>query len=84
MRSYQAASVSSAVATLLCMLGAAQAQDAPGSGRRGWTVEPSVSLRQTFTDNQDLQTVKKSDAITEATAGLRVSNGGGILRGSLD
>ena len=84
MRSYQAPSFSSAVATLLCMLGAAQAQDTPSSGRRGWTVEPSVSLRQTFTDNQNLQTVKKSDAITEATAGLRVSNGGGLLRGSLD
>ena len=72
------------VATMLCMVGTAQAQDAPGSGRRGWMVEPSVSLRQTFTDNQNLQTVKKSDAITEATAGLRVSNGGGLLRGALD
>ena len=70
--------------TLLCIVGGAQAQDASGSGRRGWAVEPSVSLRQTFTDNQDLQAVKKSDAITEVTAGLRVSSGGGLLRGSLD
>ncbi len=71
-------------ATVLSLANAAHAQDAPVGGRRGWTVEPSVSLRQTFTDNQDLQTVKKSEGITEATAAVRVASGGGRLRGALD
>jgi len=72
------------VATLLSIASAVQAQDTVSASRRGWTVEPSVSLRQTFTDNQDLQTVKRSEAITEATAGLRISSGAGRLRGALD
>ncbi len=61
----------------------AVAQDS-GSVRRGWIVEPSVSLRQTFTDNQSLQTDKKSDAITEGTAGIRISGTSGALRGAFD
>lgn len=63
---------------------AAAAQGSTSGSQRGWTVEPSVSLRQTFTDNEGLRTVKKSDGITEATAAVRVSSGGGILRGALD
>lgn len=51
---------------------------------RNWAIEPSVSLRQTFTDNQRLQTAKESDAITEASAGLRLTGRGGRLRGFLD
>ena len=62
---------------------AAWAQDGAAT-RRGWTVEPSVSLRQTFTDNQRLQTVKESDSITEASAGVRITGTGGSLRGFVD
>ena len=59
------------------------AQDSGGS-KRAWTVEPSVSLRETFTDNHNLQAVKESDAITEASAGVRVTGTAGHLRGFLD
>lgn len=62
---------------------AAMAQD-PGTSVRTWSLEPSVTLRQTFTDNQRLQTIKESDAITEATAGVRLTGTGGRLRGFLD
>lgn len=62
---------------------AAWAQDGAAT-RRGWTVEPSVSLRQTFTDNQRLQTVKESDSTMEASAGVRVTGAGGSLRGFVD
>ena len=58
------------------------AQD--GGTARTWAVDPSVSLRQTFTDNQRLQTIKESDSITEATAGIRLSSNGGRVRGFLD
>jgi hypothetical protein len=72
------------VAALLALTShAAWAQEATGA-RRGWTIEPSVSLRQTFTDNQRLQTVKESDSITEGSAGLRIGNTGGIVRGFAD
>lgn len=59
------------------------AQQAEG-GKTGWSVEPSASLRQTFTDNQGLQTAKQSDAITEAGASVRLSGPSGRLRGFLD
>lgn len=58
------------------------AQD--GGATRSWAIEPSVSLRQTFTDNQRLQTVKESDSITEASAGVRLSANSGRIRGFLD
>jgi uncharacterized protein (PEP-CTERM system associated) len=60
---------------------AALAQDSAG---RGFTVEPSVSARQSFTDNRTLSTNKASEAITELGAGLRVASSRGTLRGSLD
>ncbi len=62
---------------------AAWAQEATDA-RRGWIIEPSVSLRQTFTDNQRLLTVKKSDSITEGSAGIRVGSSGGSVRGFVD
>lgn len=63
----------------------AAAQDAGEAGaKRGWTIEPSVSLRQSFTDNQRLQTVKESDAITEAGAAVRMTGSSGPVRGFLD
>ena len=75
------------LATLLssALPAAAQGQDAAGPGpSRTWALEPSVSLRQTFTDNRSLQTVKDSDSITEASAGLRLRGTSGRLRGFLD
>jgi uncharacterized protein (PEP-CTERM system associated) len=70
-------------ALLLSVAGDSLAQDA-GTARRAWSVEPTLSLRETFTDNYRLQTTKASDAITEATAGVRVTANAGMLRGSLD
>lgn len=43
-----------------------------------------MTLRQTFTDNQRLQTVKESDAITEASAGVRLTSSAGRVRGFVD
>jgi len=60
---------------------AALAQDSAG---RGFTVEPSASVRQTFTDNRELTTAKASESITELGAGLRLASNRGALRGSLD
>ena len=75
--------LASAMFVLLPCLAAAQDTGEAGA-KRGWTIEPSVSLRQSFTDNQRLQTVKESDAITEASAAVRVTGSGGPLRGFLD
>lgn len=61
----------------------ALAQDAAGPART-WAIEPSVSLRQIFTDNSGLKTLKESDAITEAGAAIRLSSKSGRLRGFLD
>ncbi len=61
----------------------ASAQDG-GINRARWTFEPSVSLRQTFTDNQRLRAVKESEAITEGTAGLRLVGAAGQVRGFFD
>lgn len=61
----------------------ALAQDA-GNAAHAWIIEPSVALRQTFTDNQTLQSVKESDSITEASAGVRLTGNSRILRGFLD
>jgi len=51
---------------------------------RMWALEPYVSVRQTITDNQRHQTDKESDAITEATAGARLTGTGGRVRGFAD
>jgi uncharacterized protein (PEP-CTERM system associated) len=63
--------------------GASLAQD-PGAAPRLWALESNVTLRQTFTDNQRLQTVKESDAITEASAGVRLTSNAGRVRGFFD
>ena len=78
---------------MACALGAAAltalapctslAQD-PGASPRIWALESNVTLRQTFTDNQRLQTVKESDAITEASAGVRLTGNAGRVRGYFD
>jgi len=59
------------------------AQDAAGA-KRGWTVEPSLSVRETITDNANLQPLKSSDSITAINAAVRVVGTTASLRGSLD
>jgi len=69
-----------------CWLGAAHAQEvAAGSTARSSTITPSVSVRQTFTDNARLRsTDTESDAVTEATAAVRAVSNGGRLKGFVD
>jgi uncharacterized protein (PEP-CTERM system associated) len=74
-----------AVAVLGLCAGAALAQaDAPGgAGQRDWLIEPSITLRQTFTDNARHTVAKNSDSVTDLIAGLRVGRDRGWLRGAL-
>ena len=62
------------------------AVEATGSASTNlFTVVPSVSLQETITDNYRLSTAdRKADAITEASAGIRVNSNSGRIRGSLD
>jgi uncharacterized protein (PEP-CTERM system associated) len=53
-------------------------------GPRPFTVESGVGLRQVFTDNVDLNADKRSDAITEASASVRLAASRGRVRGFLD
>lgn len=83
MRNNKTLTTRTALMSLSALVSAAAiAQD--GGATRSRAIEPSVSLRQIFTDNQGLQTVKQSDAITEAIAGIRLTGSGGRLRGFLD
>jgi uncharacterized protein (PEP-CTERM system associated) len=50
----------------------------------GWFFEPRVSLSETITDNSRLTPDKEADAITQATAGFRLSSASGRVRGFLD
>ena len=70
-------------AAAVVVTGNANAQDSPGPAR-SFTVEPSVALKQTFTDNRDLTTIKASESITELSAGVRLASNRGALRGTLD
>jgi uncharacterized protein (PEP-CTERM system associated) len=68
----------------LCLLGTAQAQEAPSVPRR-IALEPRVSVTETFTDNHNLSSTQaESDAITRLTAGLGWRAQTGLLRGYLD
>jgi uncharacterized protein (PEP-CTERM system associated) len=67
-----------------CVAQAPDADTSTTTAARSWAVEPSVALRQTFTDNRDLSTRKASDSITELTGAVRVSTGRGAVRGALD
>jgi uncharacterized protein (PEP-CTERM system associated) len=62
----------------------ALAQDRVVTAGRALAVEPSVTLRETFTNNYRLTTDSESDAITELTGGLRATANGSVLRGFLD
>jgi uncharacterized protein (PEP-CTERM system associated) len=79
-RGMRAPLIQAGFALLPCL---AIAQDTVGT-TRAWTIEPSVSLRETFTDNYAVSSNKESDAITEAAAGIYVTANGGMLRGYLD
>ncbi len=64
----------------------ALAQDPTNSAAaRAFSIVPSVSLQQTLTDNAGLSsTGKRFEAITEATAAVRVESRAGRVRGLLD
>ena len=62
------------------------AVEATGSASTNlFTVVPSVTLQETISDNYRLSTTdRKAEAITEASAGIRVSSNAGRVKGSLD
>lgn len=56
-----------------------------GTPARAWSVQPSASVTQTFTDNYSLSGIDaSSDAITRLTAGVQVGANAGLVRGYLD
>lgn len=65
---------------------AARAQEAgqQGDGGRAWRFTPSLSVQQTFTDNYRILPERESDAVTQATVGMRLVGAGTRLRGDLD
>ena len=62
------------------------AVEATGSASTNlFTVVPSVTLQETISDNYRLTTTdRKAEAITEASAGIRVNSNSGRVKGSLD
>lgn len=57
---------------------------ASGQGTRVFSLTPSASLRETWTDNYRLTSDAQSDLVSEASLGLRAVANGRRLRGSLD
>lgn len=69
----------------VAMAAHAQQGDAPGQTGGGLSVQPRVSLMQTWTDNLGLDDQNKDAAlITTLSPGIRVSSNTARLRGSLD
>lgn len=67
------------------LLIAAGALAQPAASARAWSIQPSASITQTFTDNFALSGIDPSgDAITRLTAGIQVSGNAGLVRGHLD
>lgn len=64
----------------------ALAQDAPApAAARRFSIVPSVSLRQTLTDNAGLSSSDRQvDAVTESTAAVRIDSRAGRVKGFLD
>jgi uncharacterized protein (PEP-CTERM system associated) len=63
----------------------AYGQSSDGSaGGRTLSIVPSVTVRETFTDNRDLSEQKRADAYTDGTVALRASSTGGRVRGFFD
>lgn len=56
----------------------------PGQGVRAFSITPSASLRETWTDNYRLTSDAQSDLVSEATLALRAVANGRRLRGTLD
>ncbi len=71
-----------AAAVACAAMGSAWAQSA--GAPRAVVIEPSVSITQTITDNLRLTPEKSADAITQLTAGLRMSSRTGRVQGALD
>lgn len=70
-------------------IGAAQESSAadpvaPGQGARAFSLTPSASLRETWTDNYRLTPDAQSDLVSEATLAVRAVANGRRLRGTLD
>jgi uncharacterized protein (PEP-CTERM system associated) len=66
---------------------AAESSAASGAGTAGrsLTIDPRLSLTETYTDNVRLSNAnKQSDFVTEVSPGIRVSSRGARLRGYLD
>lgn len=81
-----------ALAALAALAGAgAQAQEpasvapAPETATRAWSIEPSASISETFTDNRRLAaTGRQIESITQLGAQVRVASRAGRVQGSLD
>jgi uncharacterized protein (PEP-CTERM system associated) len=73
----------SAILLALGLSGAPVAAQEAGAART-WAIEPRLGLEQTFTDNGSLTTTRESDAITEATVGVRLGLSGARVKGSFD
>lgn len=57
----------------------------PTTSRRAWTVEPRVSLTETYSDNVNLASAdRRSDTYTEIVPGVRLTTNSARLRFSLD
>ena len=57
----------------------------PAASARAWSIQPSASVSQTFTDNYALSGIDPAgDAITRLTAGVQVGANAGLVRGHLD
>lgn len=69
--------------SLLVLAPGAWAQDA---GARRFSVSPSLSVSQTFTDNHRVEStnIERSEAITTVGAGLRMAVRGARVRGAFD
>ncbi|MDL2336250.1 MAG: TIGR03016 family PEP-CTERM system-associated outer membrane protein [Pseudomonadota bacterium] len=65
---------------------AAHAQEAQSTNSRpGFSLEPSVTLRETLTNNVRMQSANpRSDLITEIAPQIRLSSNSGRLKGSFD
>ncbi len=92
-RTRRKAAAPARAAARLCVTGlggllVAAAGGVPGLAQaqgRSLALTPSFSATQQFTDNRDLSaTDRQADSITTFSPGLRLSSGGGRIRGTLD
>ena len=70
---------------LLDLSAAGASAEAPGAGRRALAIVPTLAIASTLTDNRRLAaTDRQSDWIATVSPGLRLTSGGGPVRGHLD